>query len=105
MAARKLEAVKAKSSSDPDLKAGMDATITDGSYATSLTSFEVKMAKIFTGPSLVWVLWVLSTHRFFQRLNLHPQISREIHLKAFISSKNRVFFRQTSKSAPTDLKS
>ena len=46
MASKKLEAVKAKSSSDPDLKAGMDATITDGSYATSLTSFEVKMAKI-----------------------------------------------------------
>ena len=46
MASKKLEAVKAKSSSDSDLKAGMDATITDGSYATSLTSFEVKMAKI-----------------------------------------------------------
>ena len=46
MASKKLEAVKAKSSSDPDLKAGMDATITDGSYATSLTSFDVKMAKI-----------------------------------------------------------
>ena len=48
MAAKKLEAFKAKSSSDPDLKAGMDATIMDGSYATSLTSFEVKMAKIFS---------------------------------------------------------
>ena len=48
MASKKLEAVKAKSSSDPDLKAGMDATITDGSYATSLTLFEVKMSKIFS---------------------------------------------------------
>ena len=48
MAAKKLEAIKAKSSSDPDLKAGMDATIMDGSYATSLTLFEVKMAKIFS---------------------------------------------------------
>ena len=35
----------------------------------------------------------------------HPQIPREIHLKAFISDKNRVFFRQNSKSAPTDLES
>ena len=48
MAAKKLEAFKANSSSDPDLKAGMDATIMDGSYATSLTSFEVKMSKIFS---------------------------------------------------------
>ena len=48
MAAEKLEAIKAKSSSDPDLKTGVDATITDGSYATSLTSFEVKMSKIFS---------------------------------------------------------
>ena len=48
MAAKKLEAIKAKSSSDPDLKAGLDATITDGSYATSVTLFEVKMAKIFS---------------------------------------------------------
>ena len=43
MAAKKLEAIKAKSSSDPDLKAGVDAIITDGSYAASLTSFEVKI--------------------------------------------------------------
>ena len=48
MATKKLEAIKAKSSSDPDLKAGMDATIMDGSYATFLTLFEVKMAKIFS---------------------------------------------------------
>ena len=48
MAAKKLEAIKAKSSPDPDLKAGLDATITDGSYATSVTLFEVKMAKIFS---------------------------------------------------------
>ena len=41
MAAEKLEAIKAKSSSDPDLKAGVDATIMAGSYATSLTLFEV----------------------------------------------------------------
>ena len=48
MAAKKLEAITAKSSSDSDLKAGMDATIADGSYATSVTLFEVKMAKIFS---------------------------------------------------------
>ena len=54
MASKKLEAVKAKSSSDPDLKAGMDATITDGSYATSLTSFEVKMSVIFSSFHFVF---------------------------------------------------
>ena len=37
MAAKKLEAIKAKSSSDPDLKAGLDATITDGSFVTILS--------------------------------------------------------------------
>ena len=48
MAAKKYEAFEAKKASDPSLVAGIDAKITGISYATSLTSFEVKMSKIFS---------------------------------------------------------
>ena len=41
---------------------------------------------------IVGAEWVLSTHIFFQSLNLQPQILREIHLEALIFTKIQACF-------------
>ena len=35
---------------------------------------------------------------------LHPQISKEMHLEAFIFSQHSALFKQSRKSAPNDFK-